>query len=191
MSDQDLEVRSFYDRPTVIQGLDVDPHRDPDEPPAAEAEEVAAEAASWRPAKSLIALRDQVNARFPERKKDSDGTIGDVRHCGHPGATSDHCPRNIDGDVGVVTAIDITHDPAHGCDAGKLAEAIRVSHDPRVKYIISNRRIANFQAIGGAAPWDWRPYNGDNPHTKHVHISVRPVKQGASSYDSTASWSIT
>jgi hypothetical protein len=196
MSSQDtpLAVRNFDDRPEdeLVKSLDWDSHQDPDDQLAGEAAPKGpqAAAASWRAAKSLLKLRDQVNARFPGRKKDSDGTIGDAAHCGHAGATSDHCPSIHDGSVGVVTAIDITHDPAHGCDAGQLAEVIRVSHDPRVKYIISNRRIANFQALGGAAAWAWRPYNGANPHTAHVHVSVRPVNDGASSYDSTATWSI-
>ena len=87
----------------------------------------------------------------------------------------------------MVTAMDITHDPGHGCNSETLAEAIRASKDARVKYIISNRKIANFAAVGGAAPWDWRPYTGANPHDKHVHISVRPQK---TAYDSTVAWEI-
>jgi hypothetical protein len=143
MSSQDtpLAVRNFDDRPEdeLVKSLDWDSHQGPDDQLAGEAEPKGpqAAAASWRAAKSLLKLRDQVNARFPGRNKDSDGTIGDTAHCGHAGATSDHCPSIHDGSVGVVTAIDITHDPAHGCDAGQLAEVIRVSHDPRVKYIIS------------------------------------------------------
>jgi beta-lactamase superfamily II metal-dependent hydrolase len=139
---------------------------------------------SWRAAKSLITLRDQVNQRAPRRSKASDGTIGDAAHCQR---TSDHNPWVRDGSVGVVTALDITHDPARGCDANTLAEAIRASRDPRVKYIIWNRRIANSAAIGGSQPWQWRPYGGVNPHTRHVHISVKPDK---ASYDSTAVWAI-
>jgi hypothetical protein len=147
----------------------------------------AALAAQWRVAAALLKLRDQVNAKFPNRKKDSDGTIGDLNHC--PGS-SDHCPNITDGGVGVVTAMDITHDPAHGLDAGVVAETLRLSHDPRIKYIISNGRIANFQALGGQPPFAWRPYNGSNPHTKHFHISVRPGKTGPSGYDTTTNWSI-
>lgn len=138
----------------------------------------------WRVARSLATLRDQVNRRAPRRNKASDGTIGDARHCQR---TSDHNPWVRDGGVGVVTAFDITHDPRGGCDANTIAEAIRASRDARVKYIIWNRRIANSAAIGGAQPWAWRPYSGDNPHTRHVHISVKPDK---ASYDSTAAWSI-
>ena len=67
------------------------------------------------------------------------------------------------------------------------AEAIRTARDSRVKYIIWNRQKANFQALGGAAAWAWRPYVGKNPHTGHVHISVREQK---SRYDDTKAWAI-
>ena len=138
----------------------------------------------WRAARSLVTLRDQVNRRAPSRSKASDGTIGDARHCQR---TSDHNPWVRDGGVGVVTALDITHDPGRGCDANTLAEAIRASRDPRVKYIIWNRRIANSESVGGAQPWAWRTYGGTNPHTLHVHVSVKPDK---ANYDSTAVWAI-
>jgi len=143
-----------------------------------------AAAAQWRVAKSLLVLRDQVNLAAPNRKKTNDGTIGDAAH---QTRDSDHNPWVRDGGVGVVTAMDITHDPANGCDAGMLAEAIRGSRDPRVKYLIWNRRIANHLALDGTAPWDWRPYNGSNPHDHHVHISVNSDK---SLYDSTQEWTI-
>lgn len=138
----------------------------------------------WRAAKSLLKLRSQVNARAPRRNKASDGTIGDAAHCQR---TSDHNPWVRDGSIGVVTAMDITNDPAHGCDANTIAEAIRASRDQRVKYIIWNKRIANSSAIGTAEPWQWRRYTGTNPHTKHIHISVKPDKPN---YDSTADWAI-
>lgn len=138
----------------------------------------------WRLAKSLDTLRDQINAIAPSRSKSSDGTIGDAAHASR---TSDHNPWVKDGAYGVVTALDITHDPAHGVDSEKLAEALRASKDARVKYIISNRKIASSAATGGKPAWAWRPYNGSNPHNKHVHVSVKPVKD---KYDSTAQWQI-
>lgn len=146
--------------------------------------EAAAVAIPWRVAKSLLALRDQVNRKAPNRKKSHDGTIGDAAHASR---ASDHNPWVIDGSVGVVTAMDITHDPAGGCDAGRIAEAIRGSRDSRVKYIIWNRRISNPLPLDGQPPWAWRPYTGSNPHDKHCHISVKPEK---SSYDSVKNWTI-
>jgi hypothetical protein len=185
-------VRDLSDRPDdeVAKSLNdyLDLHGDPDEPSAQLSEAPpAALAAQWRVAAALLKLRDQVNAKFPGRSKASDGTIGDLAHC--PGS-SDHCPNITDGGVGVVTAMDITHDPAHGLDAGAVAETLRLSQDPRIKYIISNGRIANFQALDGKPPFAWRPYTGANPHTKHFHISVRPGKTGPSGYDTTTNWSI-
>lgn len=143
------------------------------------------EATRWRVASSLEKLLLQINEMAPNRRKASDGGIGDDNH---KNRNSDHNPWvDFDGVRGVVTARDFTHDPARGCDAGVLAEQIRASRDPRVKYIIWNRRIANSSSIGGAAPWAWRPYNGRNPHDHHVHISVLPEK---AKYDSEQPWSI-
>lgn len=138
----------------------------------------------WRTAKSLLTLRNEVNLAAPGRSKASDGTIGDAAHCARQ---SDHNPWVRDGNMGVVTAMDITHDPNDGCDANEIAESIRSHQDPRVKYIIWNKRIANSSSIGGNPPWAWRQYNGSNPHTKHIHISVRPDKP---KYDSTAPWNV-
>jgi hypothetical protein len=136
----------------------------------------------WRVARSLLVLRDQVNQAAPRRNKASDGTIGDAAHCRRQ---SDHNPWVRDGNIGVVTAMDITHDVSGGCDAGTIAESIRGSRDPRVKYIIWNRRIANSSPINGNPAWTWRNYTGSNPHNKHCHISVKSDK---SSFDSTLPW---
>jgi hypothetical protein len=191
MTDKVIEapVHAIEDRPKnevapALSEYPSDLHLDPDEPAGApEAPHPAP--SQWRVAACLLKLRDEINARFPNRKKDSDGTIGDTAHC--PGS-SDHCPNISDGGVGVVTAMDITHDPAHGLDAGAVAEKLRLSQDPRIKYIISNGRIANFQALGGKPPFAWRPYTGSNPHNKHFHVSVRPIKTGTSGYDTTTGW---
>jgi hypothetical protein len=82
-----------------------------------------------------------------------------------------------------VTALDITHDPQGGCDSYALAESMLKSRDRRIKYIISNRRIA--AGTDGPQPWAWRPYNGTNPHNHHVHISV---KADRTYYDDTSPW---
>lgn len=137
---------------------------------------------TWRLAESLKVLRQQINDAYPQRRKSSDGTIGDEAHASR---SSDHNPWVKDGTIGVVTAIDFTHDPANGVDAGKLAEAVLKSRDPRIKYVISNRRICS--GDGGPSPWVWRKYTGSNPHTKHMHLSVNSDKKR---YDSKAEWSI-
>lgn len=117
---------------------------------------------TWRLAKSLETLREQINRQWPNRSKVSDGTKGDPAHAARK---SDHNPNA----AGVVCALDITHDPVDGPDARVLAERIRVSRDPRIKYIISARRIASPDRDGG----HWRPYDGANAHTQHVHFSVK------------------
>ncbi|WP_217701032.1 hypothetical protein [Hymenobacter sp. CRA2] len=138
----------------------------------------------WRTAGSLLALLNQVNRRYPNRSKVSDGTIGDAAH---QTTNSDHNPHVRDGSMGVVTALDITHDPARGCDAGRLAQALIASRDSRLKYVIWNRRIATAGPIDVATAWTWRPYNGTNPHDHHVHISVQPNK---TLYDAVTPWAM-
>jgi hypothetical protein len=119
----------------------------------------------------LATLRDQINTKWPNRSKVSDGWIGDKAHSHRK---SDHNP----GPDGVVEALDITHDPVHGLDASKLAEEVR--HDPRCEYVISNGRIAF-----GSKPW--KKYTGVNPHNKHCHISSMP---DAKRYNQTQPWAI-
>lgn len=129
-----------------------------------------------RLARSLEVLWAQVNAAYPKRSKVSDGWIGDESH---QARKSDHNP----GPDKVIRAIDITHDPASGFDSYAFADMLRVKNDARIGYIISNKRISNPTIQGGA----WRPYNGSNPHNKHVHISV---KQPLAIADDDAEWDI-
>lgn len=138
----------------------------------------------WRVANSLLQLRRQINERFPLRSKASDGTVGDARHRTR---NSDHNPWIQVGSMGVVSAMDITHDTASGCDGEWLATQLRNSRDSRIKYIIWNRRICNSSAIGTAAPWEWRAYTGSNGHTHHLHLSV---KSEAAAFDSAVVWDL-
>jgi peptidoglycan hydrolase-like protein with peptidoglycan-binding domain len=119
---------------------------------------------SWKLAPSLDTLRKQVNALWPDRSKASDGSVADLRHMS--AGTSDHIPNKRDD----VTAIDVTNDPAKGCDSRKLAEALVASKDPRIKYVISNGQICSSKV----SPWQWRRYTGANGHFHHCHISVDP-----------------
>lgn len=111
-----------------------------------------------RPAKSLLTLRDQYNAKYPVRSKASDGMLGDALHAQR---VSDHNPNA----QGVVCALDITHDPAHGLDIAVEAQRLVDSKDPRIRYVIANGCIWE-PSMG------WQPYNGADPHTGHMHISV-------------------
>jgi hypothetical protein len=135
----------------------------------------------WRVAKSLETLRRQINEMAPDRDKSSDGTIGDTSH---QARRSDHNP-NADG---VVTAMDITNDPAHGVDARGIAEMLLVSRDSRIKYVISDREIFSSPGFSTSkTPWRWRPYSGTNAHTRHVHVSVLGDK---TLYDDQREWAI-
>jgi hypothetical protein len=126
---------------------------------------------AWRVAKSLLILRDQINAAYPNRSKASDGTIGDPAHQAQ-GSASDHNPwLTLYGDpTGIVTALDVTHDPAHGCDINALTDELAASRDARIKYLIANGLILS--GNDGPSPWVWRAYSGSDPHTNHFHLSV-------------------
>lgn len=126
---------------------------------------------AWRLAKSLETLRSQINSTCPNRNKASDGTIGDAAHSS---TVSQHNPNP----QGVVTAMDITHDPEHGVNGGDLAEIM--IKDPRTWYVIWNSRIWE-TGVG------WQAYYGSNPHSSHIHIST---KQDAGSYDNGNNWNI-
>lgn len=137
-----------------------------------------------RLANSLVRLRDQVNAAYPNRNKASDGWIGDAAHAASP---SDHNPNS----QGVVNALDLTNDPAHGFDVHALAERLRVNRHPNLRYIISNSRIAS-----AGTGWNWARYGGSNPHSKHAHFSVgyptTTTGDGKSTgnYDDSRDWNI-
>ena len=120
--------------------------------------------ASWTLAGSLVQLRKEIDAAFPNRSKVSDGTIGDAAHSARE---SDHNPDEFR----VVRAMDITRDVQDQIDiANNVAEFLRAKRDPRTKYVIFNKRIFS----STVEPWTWRPYSGLNDHTHHVHISVMP-----------------
>ena len=135
----------------------------------------------WRLAESLEQLRMQINQIAPLRSKSSDGTIGDTAHSNRK---SDHNPNS----QGVVTAVDITHDPKNGMDCHILASDLITSRDFRIKYLIFNNRMVSSYPAGDSKSWQWRPYRGSNPHTKHIHISV---DASPSIYDNALEWNIT
>jgi hypothetical protein len=128
---------------------------------------------AWYMAKSLEVLRGQLDTLAPHRSKVSDGGIGDTAHSAR---TSDHNP--IAG-TGQVCARDFTHDPAGGLDCHWLARVLIGSGDGRIKYIIWDGRWWR-PGIG------WKTYTGDNPHTKHLHLSVFSGSTG----DQTRAWNL-
>ncbi len=117
---------------------------------------------AWSLAPSLTRCREEANRLAPLRSKASDGTVGDAAHSAR---TSDHNPDAR----GIVHALDLTHDPAH-FDVHAYVDRLRRAKDERVKYLISNGRIAGPGSRGGG--WEWKPYTGANDHRKHAHISI-------------------
>lgn len=113
-------------------------------------------ASTWTLAPALSALLREVNARWPHRSKDSDGTIGDTAHAARKSEHNPDAKR-------VVRAVDIT---VAGIDKAALLKA--VIGDSRVHYVISDRKI--YSRSNG---WTPAAYYGANPHDKHVHISLR------------------
>jgi hypothetical protein len=138
---------------------------------------------AWRVARSLDTLLDQINARWPNRSKISDGAIGDADH---QNRNSDHNPwvgPASDGKM-IVTARDFTHDPDNGVDIDRLTDELQASRDRRIKYVIANDLIMS--GAGGPSPWVWREYHGTNLHTQHFHLSV----VASSAYDDTTPWNL-
>lgn len=132
----------------------------------------------WTLAPALATLRAEVNARWPNRSKAYDGTIGDTAH---QARISEHNPDAL----GVVRAIDLD---INGVNVQQLLNA--VIRDDRVHYVIHNRLI--YSRTNG---WKARNYTGASAHTRHVHISLRnrtsekatPATVAAAAAD-TSSW---
>jgi peptidoglycan hydrolase-like protein with peptidoglycan-binding domain len=149
----------------------------------------------WRVAGSLLVLFDEVNKRWPDRDKASDGTIGNAAHAAN-WTGSDHNPWVVVDGVGVVRAGDIDSGPglnpddAHDVVGDTVAEAARqagLSGHPAMgpgSYVIHERQIAS---ANSSPPWSWRPYTGADPHTSHPHISVTTNPAG---FDSTRPWGV-
>jgi hypothetical protein len=116
---------------------------------------------------AAAAVLRQATALVPKRKKASDGLL--------PSAA--HLKANPDSDHNTGLAADLTHDPDNGIDCAVIFE--KWKEDERVEYLIFNKKIWS-RARAGAGN---RPYSGSNPHTKHLHVSIR-----AASADDTSPW---
>lgn len=126
---------------------------------------------AWRLVRSLDRLRQQVRTAAPRAAPPATaasawGTIADAAHS----STSDHAPHTYAalGSTPVVCAADFPHAPTLGLDGGVFAEALRRSRDPRIAYVIFNRRIFS----STTSPWTWRTYTGSDLHDTHWHVST-------------------
>lgn len=114
----------------------------------------------WRTSKPITTLGTQIESSIPERHG-ADGTAAGRSHS----IKSDHTPDAN----GIVRAIDIGE---HTEEGFFIAEAIRLSQDNRVKYLIHEGRMFSSYPKPGYPPYTWRPYSGSNPHSNHIHLSV-------------------
>lgn len=119
-----------------------------------------------RLSKCAIQLREQIDDRFPDRDRTSDGWIGDARHAARK---SDHSPDA----GGWVRALDTDRDLSGKAKPDlmpDLADQIRIfaksDKSKRISYIIFDGKIAS-PILG----WKWRTYKGINKHNHHMHVS--------------------
>lgn len=132
---------------------------------------------AWDLTVGLKTLRTQVNARWPNRDKASDGTIGDAAHQAE--AASGHNPDDTagsrpewDGDADSlqeVRAWDMDSDLGEaGTTAQMLVDHLRAlpGLSSHVRYMIYNRKI--YHSSSNFAP---APYSGASAHTEHIHFS--------------------
>lgn len=138
--------------------------------------------ATWFLAPSLKRLQKDLDERFGEDRP-NDGTIGDASHAARK---SEHNPnRDSSDDVpdGAVTAMDIytkvgSKTWISAAEFTKLLNTFK--KDSRVWYVIHKGYI-----YSRTYNWAKRKYTGSNPHTNHIHISLRQTKAAV---NSTAAW---
>lgn len=121
----------------------------------------------WRLAPSLATLLAEINTEWPKRDRSLDGTIGDASHAARKSEHNPNADPNDDVPDGMVTAMDIDKD---GVDVARLLDEL--IGDERVWYVIHNRRIWS-RTYG----WEKRTYDGSNPHTGHIHVSLRQTRK--------------
>ena len=125
----------------------------------------------WSTSPALNALMDEIERAYPAGHP-TDGTVASRTH-DQNNPRSDHRPYPYTG-TGIVNAVDAGENVED--DAMAIAEAIRKSKDPRVKYVIHERRLFSSYNHANGPAWTWRPYSGSS-HLNHVHVSILRSKQ--------------
>jgi peptidoglycan hydrolase-like protein with peptidoglycan-binding domain len=131
---------------------------------------------SWRVAGALLELRSEIDTRWPNRDRSSDGSIGDASHAA---SKSDHNPNP----AGVVRAIDVDAD---GIPADWVAEHLR-----RRGAIGDSLQGAMSSLITGSLPTSAAGggvSTGARTHTRAMCTSPRRRMQGG--YDDSGSWGV-
>lgn len=126
----------------------------------------------------LESFRQEVNRRYPKRKKTSDGTLGDQAH---KARVSEHNPDSdgtidaFDMDVNLFGSDNDTGSAAEDAEVRKLIKEFLSK--PEAQLVIYDRHIYNPDIQGGKARWygDWS--SGKNPHDHHVHFQARQSKE--------------
>lgn len=131
---------------------------------------------AWTLTRGLQNLRAQVDARWPDRDKTSDGTIGDAAH---QASTSSHNPDDTagstpewDGDpdsTAEVRAWDMDVDLREpGATAQQVVDHLRSLPGLAsvIRYMIYNRTM--YHSRDGFAP---TPYSGASAHLEHIHFT--------------------
>lgn len=131
----------------------------------------------WYLNPALTTFRDEVNARWPNRDKASDGTIGDEAH---QASDSDHNP---DSD-GSVDAWDMDVN-LYGASKGVPHDDLDFLKDRFEAHQASLYWIHDGVIASRDYGWRREPYYGDNPHDKHIHWNSREKYE-----DSTAPWGV-
>lgn len=155
-----------------------------------------------RPAKSLLKLRDELNAVFPNRFTGTDGFISGYGQFNKTG----HNPNNL----GHTMAFDIST-PANGehiteAEGRALAEYFRSQMNRKFWYLIHDQGAgAPEPMIAGNHTKDfswarYEPYydgSGGDAHSNHIHISLTadyfwgdPCGLAQEIYDDESSWGI-
>jgi hypothetical protein len=138
------------------------------------------EGIEWRTVGAITTIGQQIEQIRPgPNTYPTDGTVASRLH-DQTNPRSDHRPNGS----GNVLAIDFGGPTGWIFDT---CELIRLSQDPRVKYMIHNLRMFSSYAKPGYPPFTWRPYSGASPHRTHAHLSV----VGDSRNEQTYPWTIT
>lgn len=125
----------------------------------------------WHLNPALTAFRSEVNARYPNRDKTSDGTVGDLAH---QATNSDHNPDS-DGSVDAWDMDIELNGSGKPYDKDLWAVINAALKHESIQYVIYNCKITSRTWGLGV----WRDYTGPSPHDHHVHFNTRSAYENS------------